>query len=177
MPPIVAPSSSSTVTLFYAKVLFLNQRPQSRPFRGSGNVCTICDRSLQDPYLFCSVPCKVHHLVRTEGGLLKYLYECEFLPLPEGVKGESCDLDDGQLTPESVLESPDSLRTSSGSSASGGAVDCKTLACTATTEIVKKKRSSATSPRMSYGPTCLCVSEISISLNRRKSLPHRSPLY
>ncbi|KAJ4960651.1 hypothetical protein NE237_020561 [Protea cynaroides] len=66
---------------------------------------------------------QVHHLVRTECGLSTYLYECEFLLLPKGVKGESCDLDDGQLTPESVLELPDSLHTSSGSSASGGAVD------------------------------------------------------
>ncbi|MBA0589556.1 hypothetical protein Gorai_018296, partial [Gossypium raimondii] len=36
-----------------AKVVFINQRPQTRQFRGSGNFCTICDRSLQDPYLFC----------------------------------------------------------------------------------------------------------------------------
>ncbi|KAJ4961955.1 hypothetical protein NE237_021865 [Protea cynaroides] len=120
---------------------------------------------------------RVHNLVRTEGGLSKYLYECEFRPLLEGVKGESCDLDDGQLTPESVLESPDSLHTSPESSASGGAMGCRTLVCTATTEIVKKKRSITTSPLTSYRPTCLCVSEISISLNRKKSLPHWSPLY
>ncbi|KAJ4980945.1 hypothetical protein NE237_031782 [Protea cynaroides] len=149
--PIAAPSSSSTVTLFNAKVMFLNQSPQSRPFKGSENICNICDKSLQDPYLFCSI---VHHLVRTEGVLSKYL--CR----------KSCDLDDGQLTPKSVLESPDSLRSLSGSSASGGAV-----------EIVKKKQSSATAPRTSYRPTSLCVSEISISLNRRKSLTRRSPLY
>ncbi|XP_058092880.1 protein RGF1 INDUCIBLE TRANSCRIPTION FACTOR 1-like [Magnolia sinica] len=42
-----------------AKVVFLNHRPQSRPFRGSGNNCYTCERSLQDPYIFCSLFCKV----------------------------------------------------------------------------------------------------------------------
>ena len=39
--------------------MFLNQRPQTRQFRGSGNICSTCDRSLQDPYHFCSLSCKV----------------------------------------------------------------------------------------------------------------------
>lgn len=42
-----------------AKVIFLNQRPQTRPPRLSGNVCYACDRTLQEPYLFCSLYCKV----------------------------------------------------------------------------------------------------------------------
>ncbi|XP_058092893.1 protein RGF1 INDUCIBLE TRANSCRIPTION FACTOR 1-like [Magnolia sinica] len=42
-----------------AKVVFLNHRPQSRPFKSSGNSCYTCERSLQDPYIFCSLFCKV----------------------------------------------------------------------------------------------------------------------
>lgn len=42
-----------------AKVVFLNQRPQTKHFRGSGNTCTTCHRSLQQPYHYCSLFCKV----------------------------------------------------------------------------------------------------------------------
>lgn len=86
-------------------------------------------RSLQDPYLFCSLSCKVgltsklnlltdplgvlpsliyltllslsqiSHIVKLEGGISRHLYECEFLPL------ESCEgIDDAQMMPDSVLE-------------------------------------------------------------------------
>ncbi|KAF5203987.1 Platz transcription factor family protein [Thalictrum thalictroides] len=154
-----------------ARVLFINQRSQTRPFRGSGNICSTCDRSLQDPNLFCSLACKVAHLVKSEGGISRHLYECEFLPLSEG-------LDDGQMTPDSVLESPDdsSSSTNGGGGGSSGVDCCRTLACTTTTEIVKKKRSSL-SARNSYRPTCSTASEIAIVMNRRKGNPQRSPLY
>uniref|UniRef100_A0A5B7AVE0 B box-type domain-containing protein n=1 Tax=Davidia involucrata TaxID=16924 RepID=A0A5B7AVE0_DAVIN len=158
-----------------AKVVFLNQRPQTRPFRGSGNICITCVRGLQDPYLFCSLSCKIQHILRTEGRLSEYIHECEYLTLPEP------GLDDGQMTPDSVLEPAGSLRTYSGSSGSGGGaggVDCRTLACTATTEIVKKKRSSISAFRAACRPISSPVSEIAVGMmNRRKGTPHRSPLY
>ncbi|KAK9035966.1 hypothetical protein V6N11_077988 [Hibiscus sabdariffa] len=148
-----------------AKVIFINQRPQTRQFRGSGNFCTICDRSLQDPYLFCSLSCKVNYLLRTEDGLSKFLFECNYLPLPDS------GLDDGLVTPDSVLDPSGSTKTSSGSGgydeAWGGA-----LASTATTsEIVRKKRTSLTACR----PTCPPVSGSLMS--RRKKTPQRAPLY
>ncbi|KAL5571575.1 hypothetical protein UlMin_021172 [Ulmus minor] len=137
-----------------AKVVFLNERPQTRTFRGSGNICSTCDRSLQDPYLFCSLSCK-----------------CNSLSLPES------GLDDGLMTPDSVLEPAGSLRTSSGSGGAGS-VGCRTLVCTATTEVVRKKRSSVSAYRNSCRPVCSPVSEISVSLmNRRKGNPQRAPLY
>lgn len=178
--------------------MFLNQRPQSRPCRGSGNVCTTCDRGLQDPYVYCSLSCKVlthflslthfifplflispfsflfflfqlQHILSTDPTRISdYIFNCEHLTLPEP------GLDDGQMTPESVLEPAGSLRTSSGSSGAGG-IGCLTLGCTATTEVVvRKKRSNVSGFRPPFAP----VSEISAGLlSRRKGTPQRSPLH
>ncbi|KAF6144494.1 hypothetical protein GIB67_013138, partial [Kingdonia uniflora] len=168
-----------------AKVVFLNQRPQARPFRGAGSICSTCERSLQDPYLFCSLCCKVQHLVKSKEGISKYLYECEFLPLSEGTKGEtSFDIEDGQLTPDSILESPALLHTSSGSSSGGNAgigegivLGCRAYFCAATTVFVRKKRSSLSAvPRNQYRP-CSPTLENTVNMTRRKGIPHRSPLY
>ncbi|KAF9613969.1 hypothetical protein IFM89_014162, partial [Coptis chinensis] len=158
-----------------AKVVFINQRPQSRPFRGSGKVCSTCRRSLQDPYRFCSLACKVSHLVKREGGVARHLYECEYLPLSE--EESLCDNDVEQMTPDSVLESPTSMLTSSGSSG-GGSVGCRTLACTATTDfVIKKKRSNLSASRNSSRPTCSPASEIALTLNKRKGNPNRAPFH
>ncbi|KAM3687060.1 hypothetical protein ACB098_10G048700 [Castanea mollissima] len=166
-----------------AKVVFLNQRPMSRPFRGSGNFCITCDRSLQDPYYFCSLYCKVHHqLVTTNSS-----GNCEFLPiLPAKARSDrsltvSENEEDVQMTPESVLDSRVSLsgsRSTATASGCGGAVSFKTLACTATTsEFVKKKRSSLNLvPRVSLQMKCSPTAEVAVALNRRKGVPHRSPL-
>lgn len=43
-----------------AKVVFLNQRPQTKTGRGSNHICFICERALQERYLFCSLSCKVY---------------------------------------------------------------------------------------------------------------------
>ncbi|KAK6918562.1 PLATZ transcription factor [Dillenia turbinata] len=155
-----------------AKVIFLNQRPQTRPFRGSGNICSTCDRSLQDPFLFCSLSCKIHHILRNEGCVTKYLRDCEVLPFDAG-KGEMFyDYDDGQMTPDSILEPAGSTGSSCGDGISSLIGCCKTLACTATIEFVRKKRSNLPYCRPVVSP----VHEI--SANRRKSsTPHRSPLY
>ncbi|KAJ8565472.1 hypothetical protein K7X08_008048 [Anisodus acutangulus] len=158
-----------------AKVVFLNQRPQTRPGRGSGNSCITCYRGLQDPFLFCSISCKVQHILRTEGKLTKYIYRCDYMTLPEP------GLDDGQMTPDTVLEPVGSVGTESGSSGSGGAVGevgCRTIGCTATTEIVRKKRSTLSAFRSTFQPGCGPGSGLSVSMmNRRKGTPQRSPLY
>ncbi|PIN06486.1 hypothetical protein CDL12_20966 [Handroanthus impetiginosus] len=158
-----------------AKVVFLNQRPQTRPPRASGNLCITCDRNLQESSLFCSISCKLQHILRTGCKLSMYLRKCEFLALPEP------GLDDGQMTPDSVLEQTVSIRTESGSSSGGaaGLMDCPNLSCTATTEVVKKKRSNLPGCRSAIRPACRPVSEISESmiLNRRKGTPHRSPFH
>ncbi|KZV22159.1 hypothetical protein F511_33789 [Dorcoceras hygrometricum] len=65
-------------TINSAKVIFLNQRAQSRSssckqLSGSGNTCFTCDRILQYPFNFCSLSCKVEHMV-TQGEDLSALY-------------------------------------------------------------------------------------------------------
>ncbi|KAF7825341.1 tRNA-intron endonuclease [Senna tora] len=169
-------TSVQSYTTNSAKVVFLNQRPQTRNFRGSGNFCSTCDRSLQDPYQFCSLSCKIDYLMRTTGGLAGHLFECKFFPFSDS------GLDEGFImTPESVLEPVGSNRTSSGSGGHGG-VDCRALACTATTEVVRKKRTSGgggSANRTGCRAVCSPAPEISVGglMNRRKGTPQRAPLY
>lgn len=83
-------------------------------------------------------------------------------------------LDDGQMTPDTILEPIGSVRTESGSSGAAEEVGCRTVGCTATTEIVRKKRSTLSAFRSVFQPG----SGISVSMmNRRKGTPQRSPLY
>ncbi|MBA0821952.1 hypothetical protein Goarm_018775 [Gossypium armourianum] len=103
---------------------------------------------------------QIDNLLRTEYGLSKFLYDCNYLPLPD------VGLDDGLVTPEWVLEPSGSTKTSSGSDGYGEEAWCRALSCTASTEIVRKKRSSLTCPSVSGS-----------LMNRRKKPPHRAPLY
>lgn len=117
---------------------------------------------------------QLQHILRSGCKLSMYLRKCEFLALPEP------GLDDGQMTPDSVLEHAGSMRTESGSSSGGGAglIECPNLSCTATTEVVKKKRSNLPGCRSAMRPACRPANEISESMmNRRKGTPHRSPLH
>lgn len=108
--------------------------------------------------------------------LFKAIYKCEHLTLPEPGS------DDGLMTPDSVLEPDGSMRTESGSSGSGGTagfMGCQqALACTATTEVVRKKRSSGSGSRSAFRPVVPPVCEVTVAMsNRRKNRPQRSPLY
>lgn len=109
---------------------------------------------------------QLQHILRAGDKLSKHVYECESITLPQ-----PGGLDDGgQMTPDTVLL--ESMMTDSGSSGGSG-VGCRSLGCTATTEVevVRKKRSSNSSGSR---PACGPVLEIS---NRRKGAPHRAPLY
>ncbi|XP_059639208.1 protein RGF1 INDUCIBLE TRANSCRIPTION FACTOR 1-like [Cornus florida] len=153
-----------------SKVVFLQQRPITRQFKGSGNLCIMCSRNLQDPYLFCSLSCKVHHMGGDKVGVMKQ-HLCNF-------ELDGPRLENVQMTPESVLELPISLGFSSGSSSNSvSSLNCRTFSCTATTEFVKKKRSSISACRTRYRLKCSKAMEFGVSLNRRKGVPHRSPLY
>ncbi|KVH91206.1 Protein of unknown function DUF597 [Cynara cardunculus var. scolymus] len=126
------------------------------------NLCNL------DFNLFRRILQTISQILRSEGMLSEYLHDCEVLTLPE------MGSDDGLMTPESVLEPFVSLRTSSGSSASCAGVDRLTIACTATTEIVRKKRTSKSAiPPASRKP--VNPSAVETPANRRKGMPRRSP--
>ncbi|CAH9110228.1 unnamed protein product [Cuscuta epithymum] len=156
-----------------AKVVFLKSRPFSKTCRSSGNPCLNCDRVLQNPYLYCSISCKLQHLLRSGSQLAKYIHSYDRRTMLEW------DLEDGLMTPNTVLEPAGSVKTDSGGSGSpSGVVDCRTFCCTATTEVVRKKRSNLLSFRSSELRRSFCpVMEIAGAVNnRRKGVPQRSPL-
>ncbi|XP_076924726.1 protein RGF1 INDUCIBLE TRANSCRIPTION FACTOR 1-like [Bidens hawaiensis] len=90
-----------------AKVVFLKSRPQTRACGNLSNNCISCERGLQDPYLFCSISCKIHHIMTSEGLMSGYLHECEVLTPQE------LSSDDWLMTPDSDIDPFVSLTTSS----------------------------------------------------------------
>ncbi|OEL19341.1 hypothetical protein BAE44_0019640 [Dichanthelium oligosanthes] len=142
-------------TINSAKVIFLKPRPQSRPFKGSGNVCLTCDRILQEPFHFCCLSCKVDHVMVQGGGDLSNILYVPGGPPPDlgcgfprfenlRVGGGGYDDDPGQVTPNSILEDPMQQGSYGGSASGGGG---------------------------GFFP------QIVLSLgNRRKGAPHRAPL-
>ncbi|CAN6836893.1 unnamed protein product [Brassica oleracea] len=151
-----------------SKVVFINERPHSRQFRGSGNFCYTCDRSLQSPYVFCSLSCKISDVIMRQRGLSGFLHVCNYLQLTD--EGATTS-----TTPSSTLEATDS--------GGDGGVDmfwCQALACTASTEVVRKKRSSLTATcRRVTTAVASTNSEAPVNFfNRRKNTPpQRAPLY
>ncbi|KAL4280353.1 hypothetical protein GQ457_03G019710 [Hibiscus cannabinus] len=138
-----------------AKVVFLNERPMSRPFRGSGNFCIQCDRSLQDPFLFCSISCKVNYIESAEPGGKKLGPSNELLPFFYKTRTDVSFLEleeDPQMTPGN----------------GGSAMNCEPLSLVcAADELVKKNKGKKRS--------CILMPQTE-SNSRRKGVPHRSPL-
>ncbi|THG19625.1 uncharacterized protein LOC114261654 [Camellia sinensis] len=155
-------------TINSAKVIFLKQRAQSRSCKGSANFCFNCDRILQDPFHFCSLSCKVDHMVYQGEELSRILYrfdESDFaFSQLEGLQMDGSDLvvdDDGQITPNSILEDPLQFKGSACSSNSMG-----NSGISHDPEEKRKKKGSG-----GFLPGIV----LSLS-SRRKGAPHRSPL-
>lgn len=63
--PYVDVSGVQTYIINQAKVVFLNNRPQSKSCKSPcGESCLTCQRSLRDPFRYCSLACKVASLER-----------------------------------------------------------------------------------------------------------------
>lgn len=100
-------------------------------------------------------------MLKTEGDVSKYITNHEQITLPE--LGPD---DHGQMTSDSVLE-----QTAESACAESSGASLREFACTATTHIVRKKRSTF---RRVFSPATEMTAARS---NRRKgNMPQRSPL-
>ncbi|CAK9321309.1 unnamed protein product [Citrullus colocynthis] len=153
-------------TINGAKVIFLNHRPQSRPCKAPSNVCLTCDRILQEPFHFCSLSCKVDHMVLEGADLSSILFrfdESDFaFSQFEGLRMDGSEVtdDDAQITPNFDSLQCQGLSYSISNEATSNSVVSREP------EIVKKKKKSN-----GFLPG------IVLSLgSRRKGAPQRAPL-
>ncbi|KAI9126760.1 hypothetical protein K1719_002356 [Acacia pycnantha] len=102
-------SNIQAYTINGAKVIFLKQRPQSRPCKGSSNACCTCDRILQDPFLFCSLSCKVDHMVEEGEDLSGILHQFHESDLAFSSHSASSDQDSQIAPPSSYASSGNSV--------------------------------------------------------------------
>ncbi|XP_042470942.1 protein RGF1 INDUCIBLE TRANSCRIPTION FACTOR 1-like [Zingiber officinale] len=112
-------------TINSAKVVFLKPRPRSRPSKGSANICSTCDRILQEPFHFCSLSCKVDHFLVVGEDLSSILVEESEIAFShfESLRVDSSDpLEDySQMTvEEEPMHDSDYGRKSSGTKKESG---------------------------------------------------------
>ncbi|XP_044508096.1 protein RGF1 INDUCIBLE TRANSCRIPTION FACTOR 1-like [Mangifera indica] len=152
-------------TINHAKVIFLKQRAQSRSCKGSANMCFTCERILQDSFHFCSLSCKVDHMVYHGQDLSSILFrirESDFaISQFEGLRVDGSEIidDDSQITTNSILEDQLQYKNSSCSNDNMGSSEISHAPV-----MVKKKKKG-------FLPGIV----LSLS-NRRKGAPQRAPL-
>lgn len=153
-------------TINSAKVIFLNQRAQTRSCKGPANSCFTCDRILQEPFHFCSLSCKVDHMVYQGEDLSSVLCRFDatdfaFSQFEElRMDGSEFVDDDGHNTSNYILE--DSLQYKD-SSSSNSCIGISRISYKPEAERKKKKHNDFLPKFFSFG-------------NRRKGAPQRSPL-
>ncbi|AES91688.1 PLATZ transcription factor family protein [Medicago truncatula] len=164
-------------TINSAKVVFIKKRPQNRQFKGSGNYCTSCDRILQEPFIHCSLGCKVDFVLKHYKDLSPYLRICNTLQLsPDYLIPQEMG-DELEMTRSTIVDCDDPMSSYSVSS-SGSENMSMPMPCT---EIVRKRRSGWTSmcAKFMANSNSNKVSDEDMAtsmISRRKGVPHRSPL-
>ncbi|WOG96570.1 hypothetical protein DCAR_0415906 [Daucus carota subsp. sativus] len=187
-------SNVQAYTINAAKVVFIRKRPQNRQFKGSGNYCTSCDRSLQEPFYHCSLGCKVEFVLKHYRDLSPFLRKCKTLKLgPDFFIPQDMGDDiiyDHEMTNESphstIVDSDEQPMSynhnySSGSSGSEN-MSSSSMLCT---KFVRKKRSGVVyvcgvnnNIRSSSNNNKQLHSDedMATSMSRRKGIPQRSPM-
>ncbi|KAL8129605.1 hypothetical protein V2J09_018760, partial [Rumex salicifolius] len=164
-------------TINSAKVIFIKKRPQNRQFKGAPNYCTSCDRSLQHPFIHCSLACKVDYVLKCYRDLTPYLRVCKTLQLgPDFIYPQDIGDDDMTTneTPNStIVDCEEPMSSSSGSENNMRLY----------TEIVRKKRTGvyvcgrlSNNRHFSRAVSPTSDEDMATSISRRKGIPHRSPL-
>ncbi|XP_020265655.1 uncharacterized protein LOC109841178 isoform X1 [Asparagus officinalis] len=160
-------SNVQSYTINSSKVVFLKKRPQSRQFKGSGNICTSCERSLQEPYVHCSLGCKVDYLLRHKKDISPYLKTCESLQLSPDffIPNDAYSGDDeaNETTHSTIVEGDEPLGSSDSENFS--------MPCTGFT---RKKRSGLYF--FARSTSSVSDEDMATNMSRRKGKPHRSPL-
>ncbi|KAK8697393.1 hypothetical protein V6N13_113544 [Hibiscus sabdariffa] len=164
-------SNVQAYTINSAKVVFIKKRPQSRQFKGAGNYCTSCDRSLQDPFIHCSLGCKVDFVLQHYKDLSPFLRTCNTLTLSPDylIPQDTGDDETTNETPHSTIVDSDC-----GSSGSENMSMVMAYDHHPQLQIVRKKRSGLY--LCGRSATKVPDEDMATSISRRKGIPHRSPL-
>ncbi|XP_071724426.1 protein RGF1 INDUCIBLE TRANSCRIPTION FACTOR 1-like [Rutidosis leptorrhynchoides] len=178
-------SNVQAYTINGAKVVFIKKRPQNRQFKGAVNYCTSCDRSLQEPFIHCSLGCKVDFLLKHYKDLSPFLKKCKTLTLgpdflfPQEMIGSSGDEEMTDESPNSTIVNSTEEQMS-WSSDSSGTLENYMMSPIACTVIVRKRRSALIYNKddiTSSDHDSNIIEDMATSMsNRRKGIPQRSPL-
>ncbi|CAH2046173.1 unnamed protein product [Thlaspi arvense] len=101
-------SGIQTYVINSAKVVFLNERPQSKPGKGVTTTCDVCYRGLVDDcFRFCSLGCKV------TGTSKSFKKRMKHTPMESESSSHSSGVEDNISNPQSLSPSTPQLPTSS----------------------------------------------------------------